>query len=242
MVKKIAIHQPNYLPWLGFFMKTALSDVLVLHDNVQYTKGGPTRRCMLRKDTDSSETDWMTVPLIKHSDFSLLKDLKIETTQKWQRKHNNRLFYLYRNTPFFVEIFPLIEKWVTIDTNLLCELNSIIIKDICKILNFKMPIYSSSSMPVALMDADNYNLSIVQYLEGTHYIAGSGSANYQNDNLFVFNQIKLMKCDFKSYISTHPYPQTNQPFLAGLTIIDVLMNLGVEGTQNYIADFKQSVL
>jgi WbqC-like protein family len=50
MVKKIAIHQPNYLPWLGFFMKTALSDVLVLHDNVQYTKGGPTRRCMLRKE------------------------------------------------------------------------------------------------------------------------------------------------------------------------------------------------
>jgi WbqC-like protein family len=242
--KKIAIHQPNFMPWLGFFMKVAISDVLVLHDNVQYTKGGPTRRCMIRRGKDSAETEWMTIPLIKHSDFSLLKDLRIYNAQKWQTKHLNKLFNLYNNSPFFNEIFGFIEDLYKneILATSLCDQNIIIIKELCRILDLQKPMCTSSSMPIAIMESDRYNISIVQFLEGTHYVAGNGSISYQNDNLFILNHIQLVKCDFLAYIKSHPYSQSNQPFLPGLTIIDALMHLGITGTKNYIADFKKSII
>ncbi len=240
MDKKVAIHQPNYMPWLGFFLKMNLADVIILHDNVQYTKNGPTRRCMIRKDRSSSITDWLTIPLVKHSDYDLVLDLKIDDTQKWQRKHLNKFFYLYRDAPYFNDVFPLLENWLTnyTETKSLSKFNSMIIKEICNNLDIKKPIYHSSDLPLAIMQSNDYNLSIVQFVNGTHYIRGSGAASYQNDNLFIYNQVQLLKCDFLSFITTHPYVQSDQPFLPGLTITDALMYLGIQGTKEYIQNFK----
>ncbi|MBK8563691.1 MAG: WbqC family protein [Saprospiraceae bacterium] len=61
--KIVAIHQPNYFPWLGYFYKIAACDVFVFHDNVEHSKRYPTRRTLIRKSAEDIAPIWLTVPL-----------------------------------------------------------------------------------------------------------------------------------------------------------------------------------
>ena len=104
--KIIAIHQPNFIPWAGYFLKMAASDVFVFHDNVEITKSGPTRRVKISALQTVDYTQWLTVPLVKHSDFALIRELEISWQSDWTKKHLNQIKNAYRTCLYFELYFP----------------------------------------------------------------------------------------------------------------------------------------
>ena len=81
----VGIHQPNYMPWLGFFDKMRRCDVFVLLDTVPYTKNGYQNRCMIR---GAQGGFWLTVPVITKGRLGqLTKDVEINNRVNWRDKH-----------------------------------------------------------------------------------------------------------------------------------------------------------
>ena len=101
----IAIHQPEYLPWLGFFKKMMNSELFVLLDDVQFEKKSWQNRNRIRT---KNGTVFLSVPIHAHLD-SKLNDVKIDNTKNWADKHKKSILFNYTNTPYFDEYSNAIE-------------------------------------------------------------------------------------------------------------------------------------
>jgi WbqC-like protein family len=236
----VAIHQPNYLPWPGYFYKIFASDVFVFHDNVEHSKRYPTRRTCIRAGEHSDTANWLTVPLRKSSDFSPIKDLLIDHRQPWQNFHLRKLRQTYRHAPFFDRYFPLLEEWL--ESNLSCDyladLNIELVLRLSGILGIRNTFCRSSDLPVAGKGGE-YNIALVKHLGGTAYLSGMGGKNYMRMDEFASGDIEMRFTGFGDWLSQNPYPQTQgtKP-LGGLSVMDALFNIGAEGVleifENYL--------
>ena len=95
-MKTVSIHQPVYLPWLGFFKKIMSSDIFVFLDDVQYEKNGFQNRNKIRTyDGDM----WLTVP-VKAKSQTLLNEVSIDNSGNWSNKHIKSVFYNYSKTKY----------------------------------------------------------------------------------------------------------------------------------------------
>lgn len=227
---KIAIHQPNYLPWLGYFYKIWVSEKFVFHDNVEYTKKSFTKRVCIRKYPDTDTTNYLSVPLKHHSDFELIKDLKICNNINWREKHLNKVYYVYHRAPFFDAFFPMYKQILTDKNPLddtLVHLNTTLIKAIMQVLGINTPLYYSSHLPISVLKADFYNAEIAQFLGGTHYVSGTGAQNYQSQLTYESFNVQLDISHFNEFIHQVP-PQYPVPFLPYLSILDALFYLGAQ--------------
>ena len=130
-MKIISIHQPTYLPWLGFFKKISSSDVFVFLDDVQYEKNGFQNRNKIR--TDEGE-NWLTVP-ITGKFGTLLKDIQIDNSSNWSKKHSKSIVQNYTKAKYFHEYWNEFESIYERKFEFLIDLNVEIIKLIMKKLN-----------------------------------------------------------------------------------------------------------
>ncbi|NJN35508.1 MAG: WbqC family protein [Saprospiraceae bacterium] len=162
---RIAIHQPNYFPWLGYFYKIWASDKFVFHDNVEFTKKSYTKRVFIRKSPDSHLSQYLSVPLRQHSDFDLIKNLTICNNINWQEKHINKIYYVYHRTPFFAEYFPILKQSLlkSEENNFLSDINAQLITTISDFIGIKTPFFFSSQLPLKVAKADVYNAEIAHF-------------------------------------------------------------------------------
>ena len=235
---KTAIHQPNFLPWTGYFLKMALSDVFVFHDNVQITKSGPTRRVKIAANHTADQTQWLTVPLKKHSDFTLIRDLEISDATDWRKKHLNMISTVYHKYPFFGQIYPQIKSWYQqseIYTNL-SDMNIFFIKNIATELDLMPGFSKSSEIPVEGKGSE-YNLNIVRYCNGTNYISGKGGDNYQDEPMFSITNVELSSYDFKG-MCIEIFSFSDKNVNLSRSIIELMMFYG----NQYIAQKLQEKL
>lgn len=234
--KVIAIHQPNYFPWLGYFMKMAHSDIFVFHDQVQITKSGPTRRVKISARHTPNHLQWMTVPLVKHSDHALIKDLVVTQEVDWAKKHLRQIYEAYRKCAFFGLYYPILETWYAEakTLNSLGDVNIFFINKLKELLSITTNCVFSSELPVS-GKATTYNIYITKYLYGTHYLSGKGGNAYQDKNLFDQHEIVLLIQDSMYHIQQNPYPQFSDSKEKGLSVLDPLMNIGVDGVKPYLS-------
>jgi hypothetical protein len=223
----IAIHQPNYLPWLHYFYKIWASDVFVLHDNVEYSKNSFTKRVFIRNAPAAKERVYLSVPLERHSDFTLIRDLKINNEQNWQTKHLNKIKYVYGRAPFFKIHFPRIEHILAESRRIerLATLNQELIEGISAELDIKTPFLLSSELPITGFRADEYNAAIVAHLGGTHYLSGAGGVKYQQETTYSTQNITLKYSHSASFTRQAP-PQYPVVFDNGLSVLDALFYIG----------------
>ncbi len=226
----ISIHQPNYLPWIGYFYKIWASDIFILHDNVEYTKHSFTKRVFIRKYPSTSEQDYLIVPLKRHSDFALISDLKICHEQNWQQKQINKIYYVYHKAPLFNDYFPTIEQSIlsSRDLTYLAEYNKNLIFDILSLLGIDRKIELSTELPIRGFHADEYNAELVAYFGGDLYISGTGAKKYQFNVTYADRGIALIYNEIANYLKYCP-PQYPIRFDAGLSILDALFYIGEEG-------------
>ena len=220
-METIAIHQPNYLPWLGYFHKVTHSDLFVFLDDVEFSKQSFTRRVHIRKSKWTKEKSYLIVPLRQHSDYSLINELKIDHSQNWQQKQLHQIKNTYSGAPAFEKIYASLKMWMDVSTQytLLSEWNQFLIQSISEAIGIKTTFVCSSELPVN-GKASEYNLNIVQYLSGSTYLSGKGGRKYQEEEDFRTKNIHLQ---YSNFFDT-PYPQKQGKWLGGLSIIDGLMN------------------
>lgn len=218
---KIGIHQPNYLPWSGFFYKLAKSDLFILLDDSQYSKNSYQNRVQVKCSTGSI---WLTQP-VKTSGNSFAKTKEIHFADSmWPRKHVKSLQSIYSRSDNYLFCEKLLN--IIVDSSMetefnLCSVNTKLIKCIANMLGINTPIISSSTIEVSSKSTSRL-VELVKAVGGNEYIYGEGAINYQDDLLFIENGIGLNPLKF-----SHPiYPQLWGNFIPGLSIVDLLMNCG----------------
>ncbi len=229
--KVVSVHQPNFIPWLGYFFKLYYSDVFILHDNVEYTKRSLTKRVFIKKQKNSFDKTYLTVPLKKHSDYILIKDLEINHNGNWQSKHLNKIYNAYSGAPFFKVNYEKLKCFYEQEAHQkksLSNLNSSLIQMYCRWLGIKTKVVLSSELPVS-GSKSHYNVQLVKYFNGTTYLSGTGAKKYQIEEDFEHEGIIVQYNNFFSFIKQNTYEPYDDCFINGLSIIDALMNVGKEG-------------
>jgi len=224
--RTVAIHQPNYLPWLGYFSKIAKADMFVFLDDVQFTKGGYTNRV---KILDAQGPRWITVPVSLH-----LGDLicEVEVSQgDWVRSHMSILQSCYKNAPRFNEVWnELREIYNGATQRVISELNIYLVGRLCERIGLKKDFRLSSSLGVEGKGDERLVVLMEKVAPGGTYLSGRGGAKYQDPRKFVDAGFGFRYLDFE-----HPrYDQGREGFQDGLSLLDALFYTGFEGVAGFL--------
>jgi hypothetical protein len=223
--KVIAVHQPNFLPWTGFFYKWCKADLMVFLDNVAFSRRSFINRVRIR---DNSNKLWLTIPVLQKGRFNqLICQTEIQDDNSWRVSVRGKLRSCYGKARFFKGYFPEFEAIIKKEYRLLASLNIELLKWLSDKLEIETPWVLSSSLKGVEGKATERLVSICRCLEATHYLSGFGGQKYQEEEIFNKHHIKCDIYDFK-----HPvYPQLPGDFIPGLSTIDLLFNCGPESPE-----------
>lgn len=220
----IAIHQPNYLPWLGYFAKIFAADVFVLLDDVQYSKKSVgAKNYILSKD--EKKTPLSVSVKMSNGAFQNYNKLQIEYNTNWHIKHINKIKDAYCKTNFYKEYFEQLDNILRKKHQYLSELNIEIILWLLTLLKNKTEIEISSKLQLPNLDDKNKrNIQLCKLFNADVYLSGQGAKKYNVENEFIYAGIKLNYQKFN-----HPiYKQNSKVFNENLSILDALFNIGAE--------------
>jgi len=227
----VAIHQPNFFPWLGYFDKIRRADVFVVLDSVQLPKTGGTWANRV-KLLVSGAPAWVTVPIIRdYHGTRTISDTEIDNRPPWRAKLLKTIELNYRRAPHFDGVFPWLADLIADSADKIADYNANAIKAITKALRIDSTRLVMASRTDADGQATALLISIVRAVGGNAYLAGGGATGYQDDAMFSDAGLDLQHQDFQ-----HPvYRQFNSAtFVPGLSIVDALMNCGFEGTSDLL--------
>lgn len=222
----VTIHQPNFIPWLGYFDKLARCDVFVLLDGVQFPKRGGTwinRVKLLVGGTPA----WITVPVVRaYHGVRRIDEMEIDESRPWRDKLLTTLEQSYRRAPFFAETMPLLSEVVMEDGPMIARYNEAGLRRIAAAVGLDAGKFVRSSTLDADGAATDLIVAITRELGGGTYLAGGGAGAYQEDEKFDEAGLRVEYQAFE-----HPtYPQLSSTPHPGLSIIDALMHCGAAGT------------
>ena len=215
----IAIHQPNFIPWIGYFYKINHCDLFVLLDDVQYTKNSLINRNKIKNATGEQ---WVTMPVLHSGNFGQnINETRLMLFEKHYNKFIRALTMSYSKAPYFNEIMPLLEI-NDFSCDILSVFNERLIRNVADYLGIQTPIRRSSELSGIEGTSTCRLINICKQLGADRYLAGFGSKNYQDDSLFL-------QAGIEPFVSSFAYPRYNQmygDFLPNLSVVDVLMNNG----------------
>jgi len=214
----VSVHQPQYLPWLGYFDKIDKADVFVLLDNVQFKKNEWQNR---NKIKTANGWQWLTVPVL-YKFPQLIIEVEINNAERWQHRQRQAIVSNYKKAPswsalsgFFEDIFAT--QWQTIS-----ELNIAVVRKLADILGIETPVYVASELGQFPDDPDERLIAITKHFGADTYLAGSGGKDYMNLEKYDNNGIKVL---FQEY--THPvYHQLFGDFEPFMSVVDLIFNHG----------------
>jgi hypothetical protein len=219
---RVAIHQPNFIPWLGYFHKMSMVDYFVLFDDVQVPQGKSFASRALVK-TNAGEL-WITVPTLSRSDKESFRLTGI-LNSNWRNKTLKTIKLAYQKAPYFNAHFTAFSEIYMAPAETLFEFNYSLLLFLRERFGLKTEFRLSSELGTdpSLAGAEKI-LSILQALSATTYVSGkgSGSRRYINENEFRDLNIKLVWQEFKNT----PYQQLYGPFIPNLSSLDFLFNCG----------------
>ena len=229
----VAIHQPNYFPWLGYAHKMMCSDIFVLLDTVQFPRRNYVNRTHL---CVRDEAKWLTVP-VRGDYLDKINRIEIVNDMPWQHKHLKTIEMNYKKSVFFSDIMPEIEHILTKKWILLADLNVEICHMYKKLLSIDTQLISASKMDMeASHSSTRLLVEITKKLSGSSYLAGVSGHNYMETDLFDASGIKVIWQDF-----VYPeYPQVRPGMVRNLSAIDAFFNCGIEGTKQLLEEMKSS--
>ena len=214
----IAIHQPNYMPWAGYFYKMAKSDVFVLLDSVQYEKNGMTNRVKIKT---SQGPLWLTVPVWRNFPC-IIKDAHIADSAQLKARHLKTIEMNYKRAPFFEYVFPELREILERDWINLSMMNIEIIRLFRQKLGITTRLEIASRYPDIKGKGDELLVNMCAFFGGDAYLSGTGGKKYQDENKFARARIHLEYSNF-----AHPsYHQLWGEFVPGLSVLDLLFNCG----------------
>ena len=224
----IAIHQPAYLPWLGFFHKIFYADRFVILDDVEFSKNSFIKRTLINK-THVNEGVYLTIPAVKHSDYVVINEMRASPLDDWRTAHLRKIHGSYNRSKYFKQFYPVIVAAVdeTRDIGGIADINAKLLASLLDILDLKKDICTSSDLfNVEIEDPHERNMSICQQLGGNVYLSGAAAIDYQRGRECP-GGLRLIYQKFWEHIAAHPYLPAGQ-FTNGLSILDALFTVGPE--------------
>ena len=213
----VSMHQPNYLPYLGFFQKMAMADLFIFLDVVQLTEGGYTRRVRIRTKEGS---DWLSIPMAGANRLAPIDQAFLLPDDRWRKKHRNLLTANYDQAPFFDREF--VETYYRQPFTGLREMNEYGIQYLKERLGIQTPTMRASGLPVdRTLKSTDLLVEILSRAGADVFISGASGRNYLDEEKFAEAEIELRYLDFHPL----PYPQRWPGFVPSLSALDVVFNM-----------------
>lgn len=214
----VSVHQPQYLPWLGYFDKIDKADAFVLLDNVQFKKNEWQNR---NKIKTAQGWMWLTVPVL-YKFPQLINEVGVNNTDRWQHKQRQALVSNYRKSPFWQMLEGFFEETFSRQWTIISELNIHVVEKLVSLLGIETPVHVASEMGTFPEDPDERLIALTKHLGGDTYLAGSGGKDYMDLAKYEKNGIRVI---FQEY--HHPtYGQLYGQFEPYMSAIDLLYNHG----------------
>ncbi|MFI5212021.1 MAG: WbqC family protein [Ignavibacteria bacterium] len=214
-----SVHQPNYLPYLGFFEKANQSDVFILYDTTQFKKNDwQNRNKLCTKDS----WQWISLPVL-HDFGQKIFEVKIKDAARSLEKNWRSIQVNYGRAPYYRDYSPEFEKIFFSGTENLSELNCRIIIQVAEFLRLKTKFVKSSDLPAIETSSTQALIDLTKLAGADTYISGGEGINYLDMDLWKSSGLNI---EFQNYL--HPvYTQFNNPvFQPYMNILDLLFNCG----------------
>jgi len=221
----VTVHQPHFLPWLGYLHRMAQADLFILLDHVQFERRNYQNRTMIRF---GGEARWLSVPVEQHSQKERIADKRIDnalhgTPRWWSPGHFQTIRQAYRDAPFVAEYAPALRRIFETRWTRLVELNAALLELLRDALGIRTKLVRSSALDVAGAKSELI-LNLCRAVGADALLAGlGGSRDYLDKAAFEREGVRILYQEFE-----HPvYRQCGeQPFIKGLSSIDMLLNCG----------------
>lgn len=217
----VAVLQPGYLPWLGFFDQLRRADVFVYYDDVQYDKHGWRNRNRIKTQNGPL---WLTVP-VRHGGEPLprIHDVEIDARMPWARKHVASIRQAYAHAPFLDRYMPVLEELLQPKWERLVDLDIACVDLMADWFGLRRRIERSSALGIG-GDRSERLVNICRHFGASTYVSGDAAQTYLDVNLFERHGITV---EWQRY--AHPaYPQLHGAFVPHLSALDLLFNCGDE--------------
>ena len=251
---KLAIMQPYFFPYIGYFQAISEVDKYILYGNVTFIKKGRlNRNQIVLKNGDILQ---ILVPLIHKSSNVLISNVQIDNHQEWKKKILKTIYMNYKGSVSFDEVFQLLEDILRTEYNFLFDLNSQSIISIARFLDIQTEIACDNTkyfnLEKSLISSELGTFDVLQDLMEIHPITKVARilqmCKIENSNIYINaigGQNLYYKEEFAQYginlkflkSNEFTYRQFNNKFISKLSIIDVLMHNGKEGTKKLLKEY-----
>jgi hypothetical protein len=217
---KVAIHQPHYLPWLGYLAKWAAADVFVFLDTVQYEKNGWQNRNRIKTPAGAR---WLTVPV--HAPLGTpIRDVALDTRQPWRRRHLRAIEHAYGAAPRFGDFRGALATLYATEWTALAPLAVATARWLAEALGIRARAVLASELGVAADDPTARLVGLCRALGADTYLAGGDGLAYMDLARFEAAGIAVLCQRYE-----HPvYRQQHGAFVPRLSALDLLLNEGPE--------------
>ena len=215
-VNRIAIMQPYFFPYIGYFHLIQAADTFVIYDNLKYTKKGwINRNRFLQNGSDAT----FSIPLKQASDYSSIDQREIADDFD-RAKLLNRVRSAYGKAPHFDTAFDLFKRAIEFPEANLFNFIRHSLGLVCDFLDLRTPVIESSTIPIdQTAKGQDKVIAICKSLRATMYINAIGGTSLYSPDVFAENQLTLRFIQSENRV----YSQFDHPFVPWLSILDVIM-------------------
>ncbi|MBP7507744.1 MAG: WbqC family protein [Prolixibacteraceae bacterium] len=219
MDKVVAIHQPNYLPWMGYFHKISRSEVFVFLDDAQFSNEGMHNYTYIKTPNGAFR---LKLP-VNQRFGDRINQVSSKDELHWKGKHMEIIESNYRSAKFFDEVFSDYISILEQEYSNIAEMNIAFIKFFCKKLGLVSRFVLSSELNINLLKTERI-IAICTLLGATRYFSGNGARAYQNEEDFIKAGISLQYSNYVPVV----YPQVGDGFQLNVSALDFFMNCGYD--------------
>lgn len=218
----ITIHQPEHMPWLGFFHKLDQVETCVLLDSVPFSKNYFQNRNKVRNQQGWT---WITVP-VHRTLGTLIKDVEIAGDDRWKKKWMQTIYHSYNKSAYAGDYLGGIEEILNREWSNISDLNINLIYLLCSYLGISTRFILSSELEIEGKGSDLI-LNICQVMKASEYLSGISGRDYLKIDEFGNSGISVFFQEFY-----HPiYQQLHEPFMPCMSVIDLLCNHGTQSLE-----------
>lgn len=225
MSKIVTIHQPNYLPWIGFFSKIKQSDCLILGDT--YALGG---QSVFNRNKIRTKQGWsyLTIPLGRKTEGMKICDIPFPDNKNWQKAHWKLIHDNYIKSEYFNLYKEDLAEIYQRDFQKICQFNEKIIQFLLKYLNIEVEVVKASELDIdPKLEKTDLMIALLEGVGSGIYLSGPSGRKYLEREKFNQHNIDLVFFEFQ-----HPrYKQRFPGFEPDLSAIDLLFNTGPQASE-----------
>lgn len=221
-----AIHQPQFIPWLGYFDKIDQADVFIFLDNVQYKKNEYQNRNRIKT---AKGWQWLTIPVL-YEFPQKINEVRINNREDWKKKHLHTIITNYSKARYFGRYYKYLEELYSKEWEFISDINIEVVRQLAKFLGIEKRFLIASELLSADReegDATNRLINICRLIGADTYLAGKDGAKYMDVEKFTYSSMKLHFQNFQ-----HPvYNQLFGEFEPYMSVLDLLFNHGEESAK-----------